>query len=78
MPERVEPCQQSRQLLEVSLCQSLDPSRAVACEPKPNHPVVMPVVEPLDQTSGDSSIDEFDRAVVAQQQMLRDLTDRRW
>lgn len=42
-----------------------------------DHPLVGLVTDALDQPGGDGSIDEFDDAVVAEQQVIGDVADRR-
>jgi hypothetical protein len=50
---------------------------AVGREPEPNDAMLIRVGGPLHEPRGLGSIDEFDHAVVAQQQQLGDLADRR-
>jgi hypothetical protein len=77
VPQRIEPGPQARQLLEVGAGQGLDPRLASLRQPQPDDPLVVVVGHPRDQAGGDGSIDEPDDAVVAEQQVIGDLTDRR-
>jgi hypothetical protein len=50
---------------------------ALACQPEADHTVITRVADAFDEACSGTAVDELDGAVVAQQQMLGDVTDRR-
>jgi hypothetical protein len=76
-PERVEPGPEPGELLEVGAGEGLDPSLADWGEQQPHDPLVVVVVHALDEPGGDGAVHELDDAVMAQEQVVGDLADRR-
>jgi len=50
---------------------------AIGAQPQPHDAVIVVVGDLLDQSRSESTSDEFDRAVVAEEQMSGDVADRR-
>jgi hypothetical protein len=75
VPERVHRGRQVRELLEVLLAERLEPPRALVGEPQADRAEVVRVGRPAQQARGLGPVDEADRAVMAEEQVLRDVAD---
>lgn len=75
-PERAEPGSQARQLLEVCGSEQLDAPRPLRGELEPGDALIGFVREPLHQSAVRGPVHQFDDAVVTEQQVVGDLTDR--
>jgi nucleotide-binding universal stress UspA family protein len=62
----------------VGVRQGTDPLAPEGGEVEADDALVVAVRDALDQTGGDGPVDELDGAVVSQQQVAGDVTDRRW
>jgi hypothetical protein len=58
--------------------EGLDPLGACRGEMQAHDPLVVVIVQPFDESGRNGTVDEFDDAVMAQQQVFGDLADRRW
>src|SRR5690606_28838597 len=66
------------ELLEVGGRQRIDLASSGAGESEPNDPLVVGVVDALEQPRGLGAVDELHGAVMAKEQVLGHLADRRW
>ena len=76
-PRAGELGRQAYELFEVQGRESLETLRAVGGEMQSNHPMILVVSGAGDQTGGVSPVDEPNRAVMEQQQIVRHLSDGR-
>lgn len=65
------------ELLDVDGRQPFETPGSGAGEPEPHHPVVARVADAGDETGGVSSVDQPDRTVVAEQEIVGQLADGR-
>jgi hypothetical protein len=76
-PEGVHGRSELAQLLEVLLAEAFELLGAVGSEPETDDAVVLGVLAALDQPGGHGAVDEADRTVMSQQQVVGDVSDGR-
>jgi hypothetical protein len=75
-PQRAKAWCEARKLFEMTLTELAQPARAGCGEPQPNDTLIVGIGTPRDESGRHRAVHETDRAVMAQQQRLGDVTDR--
>jgi hypothetical protein len=76
VPERVQRGRQVGEFLEVQFAEGVELARALAGEVQADHALVVGVGLASHQSGGLGAVDQFDGAVVAQQQVVGNVADR--